>query len=363
MGLLGLALFGCGGTGGGGVGNGNGLTTADSSALDRSRSGPGTSDPAVPGIVPRNQVMYDEFVDGTYLLRTIDPTGVGDAPYAVIPEEITALCPDPRDPKTWYFAASAATGAHVFYARRLAVSGAEDLTPKAELKEIRSLQVAENGRFAAFIGQPKEGEAKLFLLPLRTKGAVPLAIATATAFHVSPKSDRIVFTNGKLSVQAISGVKLNGKIRPLGAKTAEQRFPQFNRDGSRIVFSGRESEKEKFDLYAISPDGQNEVRLTRTPEDDERGATFSATGDDLIYVNPGTDETVAGLYRMAVKTPAERIRIKPSLNIGEARWTGNDGRLRGTANVGLVLRPRPKADKPKPETPVPEKPSVDKPGK
>jgi len=352
-GLLGLALLGCGGTGGGGTGNGNGLTSADSSGLDRSRTMPVSTDPAVPGIVPRNQVMYDEFVDGTYLLRTIDPTGVGDSPYAVIPEEITALCPDPRDPKTWYFAASGATGVHVFYARRLAVSGAEDLTPKAEFKEIRSLQIAENGRFAAFIGQPKEGEAKLFLLPLRTKGAAPTAIAAASAFHISPKSDRIVFTNGKLSIQAINGMKLNGKIKPLSAKSAEQRFPQFNRDGSRIVFSGRESEKEKMDLYAISPDGQNEIRLTRTPEDDERGATFSATGDDLIYVVPGTDETVAGLYRLAVKTPTERIRIKPSLNIGEARWTGNDGRLRGTANVGVPLRPRPKA----------EKPSVDQPGK
>ncbi|HWL65911.1 MAG TPA: hypothetical protein VNP73_08050 [Actinomycetota bacterium] len=99
--------------------------------------------------------------------------------------------------------------------------------------------------------------------------------------------------------------------------------PDWSPDGERIVFS-RFTGKGT-DLFAISPDGSDEERLTWTPRKDERWPIWSPDGNFIAFVRPGR-ATAPSFWVVDVRDGSERV-LAEKWTSGPSAWSPDGSTL------------------------------------
>ena len=295
-----------------------------------------------PGVLPKNKIFYDELQADTVDYRYIDPAGSGDTLFASLPFNFSGLAANPVVANQYFFGGQIAAGSkwRIYRNSTISFSGAVSQTPNISFDFIDGVQVANNGKFLLFTAATGSGSPKLYYLELKSPLPDPVALDDADRFHISSVSDKVVYSKPVGGKGAIF-------TRPLPTGTAtnvidaagkEDVSPQFNKTGTKIVFSS-DREGTFFDLYVANADGTDVTRITNTPDVSEAGASFNEAGDAIAYVGSGA---TTSLIRLPIGGTA--VVLKESAGLNETRWTGADGKAKagpGGINMGLNQKRRP----------------------
>jgi hypothetical protein len=317
-------------------------TTATTSTATTSTATTSTATTAGdPGVLPKNKIFYDELQADTVDYRYIDPAGSGDTLFASLPFNFSGLAANPVVANQYFFGGQIASGSkwRIYRNSTISFSGAVSQTPSISFDFIGGVQVANNGKFLLFTAATGSGSTKMYYLELKSPLPDPVALDDADRFHISSLSDKVVYSKPVSGKGAIFTRPLptGTAINVIDAAGKEDVSPQFNKTGTKIVFSS-DRDGAFFDLYAANADGTDVTRITNTPDVSEAGASFNEAGDAIAYVGSGA---TTSLIRLPIGGTA--VVLKESAGLNETRWTGADGKAKaspGGINMGLNQKRR-----------------------
>lgn len=318
-------------------------TTATTSTATTSTATTSTASTAGdPGVLPKNKIFYDELQADTVDYRYIDPAGSGDTLFASLPFNFSGLAANPVVANQYFFGGQIASGSkwRIYRNSTISFSGAVSQTPSISFDFIGGVQVANNGKFLLFTAATGSGSTKMYYLELKSPLPDPVALDDADRFHISSLSDKVVYSKPVSGKGAIFTRPLptGTAINVIDAAGKEDVSPQFNKTGTKIVFSS-DRDGAFFDLYAANADGTDVTRITNTPDVSEAGASFNEAGDAIAYVGSGA---TTSLIRLPIGGTA--VVLKESAGLNETRWTCADGKAKaspGGINMGLNQKRRP----------------------
>jgi hypothetical protein len=361
--LLGI-LIGCGGGGGGGVGtltsgnnggNNNGSNNNNGGNNNGGNNNGGNNGlPA--GQLPANVIFYTEVVPAgeselNVQVRHMSGEGANDTLYTTLSgssdetrPQVVAFAPSPVEANVRFFAYQANLSAPIGIYRNTSVNiqGATQVVAPT-YSVVSQLMVSPDGSTLAYVAATGEGQRRLYRVAASGASA-PVLLDAAEQAAVSPTGDRVVYsrpTPGSSDAGDIWSrpLKSAGDAVQLTNSPADDTYPTFSRDGSRVVFSSGATFFES-DLFTMKSDGTDVVRVTNTPDVVEAGATFNEAGSQIAYIaTDNSDSTNSGVYRIAASGDATtRVLLRASTSLGaDLYWTSADGRSRRIEVMRLTL--------------------------
>jgi Tol biopolymer transport system component len=281
--------------------------------------------------------------------RYIKPDGTGDTSFATLPSNVAAVGLNAGVASRLVFAHRDNNAAKYGIYRNATVNmtGATTLVAPA-YDFVSSLQVSSNGEFVYYVGTTGNVDA-LYKLPIN--GGAPTTLVTSGVFsaHVSLAGDRVAFSQiqsnnrGAIFVRSTANVDVPVQLTDFeGTDGFDADYPQFSKDGARIVFSSNRLSTITFDLWTVPSVGGNFQRLTNTPDADEIGASFNGTGTMVSFVAIDIDSEKTGIWRTSSTTVGGgRTALRLSSSVGSSTyWTTANGRASRGADLRLDQRRR-----------------------
>jgi hypothetical protein len=314
-------------------------TTSTSTTSTSTTSTSTTSTSTTSGFWPPNQVFYSELSPTTYEVRHMDPSGANDTSLAVLDNNYAALTLNPAVANQVVFAYQTSPTAKlgIYKNSSPSIVGATEIMPPS-FDSVGSLQVSSDGSTVYFVADSKVTTGKLLKVNIATGAAQQLD--TAEAAHINIAGDLLVYSKlltNNVTALFVRGVGAADTATRITDTSFNSTFPQWSKDGSRIVFSSDKGTDGSYDLYMVNPDGSGLTRLTNTPQTDELGGSFNDNGSMVSFVVLAADGSLSGIYRVDTSgVDANRLQLKAVLNPGDTTyWTSANGR--GYGEFAFVL--------------------------
>jgi hypothetical protein len=345
-------LIGCGG-GGDGTTTGTTATTTGTTATTTGTTATTTGTTATTtsttttttgttaGALPPNAVFYTvgEMTEPfATQLRYIDMATRVDNHFATYGPEFAAVAPNPAVQNEIVFAASP-EGTDLFGIYRNATVNLEGATQIVaptydQFNAVTSLQVSGDGQFLYYVGYlPGDTSGRLLRVPLT--GGTPQTLDTdVTSAHLNSAMNMLVYakrTNGTTSL-FVREAAATGTAVQITEETFNEDFPQWSKDGTRIVFSSNRggTALDPYDLWTMAAGGGDFRQITDTPNVDEIGASFDGTGTFVSFVALDYDNFEAGTGIYITGTSGinvSREQLVNALSVGDSTyWTSAQGR-------------------------------------
>ena len=333
--LIAAVIIGCGGSGGGGAAA-TGLTsstattaTTSTTATTATTSTTSTtsSTSGGPGVLPKNRIVYaEQQTDGTSQVRHIGPSGETDTLALTLDANTSAYALNPVVSNQVFFAAAASAGGSYKLYRNTTpvIAGATAISP-GSYSFIDGVQVSNNGDFLIFSGDIGDGSLRLYYVQLKPTLGTPTLLDMGSFFHIAGTNDKVVYSKPDGGDADIYVKPLpSGTAVKLTEDAAEDVYPQWSKDNSKIIFSSNRG-ASLLDLYSMNADGTGQTRLTDTADDSEFGGSFNSAIDAFAYGVSSNDPANSGLYRITGTTA--RVQLKATNGILGTYWTSTDGKL------------------------------------
>jgi Tol biopolymer transport system component len=171
--------------------------------------------------------------------------------------------------------------------------GAEEIFLRETTNSEEQLNLSERDQAQSF--EDWSNNSDRFLLAKATEQGMSLFIAdvdgntyqpvTDGSFPVgggrwSPDGEKVAYmalSPGASSIDIYVADAAGGEARNLTQSASNDGFPRWSPDGSKIAFlSDRDG---NFEIYAMDPDGSNQLNLTNTPANESQGGDFSWSPD------------------------------------------------------------------------------------
>lgn len=336
---LGLLLAGCGGGGGGGAPAGQ----------------------AVSGALQPNMIFYSNTPDNgaTTVLNQVKPDGTGKSILASLPANYQGISMNPAAKGQMTFGYSPSGSSPPLYGiyenSSISPTGAKQIVAPS-YSFVESMQVSFDGHWLYLVAAIGANNPVLYKVSM-TNGSTQ--VLDNTGFIYSANVDVVtgttvtydkdtVYPNGN-DKSAIYSLPTSGGTPTLLANDPNDNyeFPQFSKDGSRIVCLC-DKDNPNFEVYVLSAQGGSTngsglTQVTNLPAiAKENGVTFSADGNSTAFIGLADGVAGSGLY-VSGQIGAKPIAA-PSLIVNDDTveaglyWTSSTGRAVGGATAFLAKR-------------------------
>lgn len=223
-------------------------------------------------------------------------------------------------------------GVGVYKNSTLSQSGAIQIVPP-QFDNVSFLQVTPDGKSVVFIGSIGSSSS---LYTAAMNGSSLTVVDSADTCALSSDGNKVVYSNGVSG----SGEIFVCPVNPIGIpvrltnNSFDDLYPQFSKDGLKIVFSSDRDQTNSttpYDLYIMNADGSSVQRVTNSPNMSEFGASFSPDGSILSYSGIGDSAGTSGIFTIssaAGGSMSSKFTLLLSDNIGNGTyWSSSQGRL------------------------------------
>jgi hypothetical protein len=292
--------------------------------------------------LPANVILYEQLTtssDNSYNLNAINPNGTNDhAILSNVPATINPIALDPNV-KNQYVVGGAATlaGPYALYLTTGAsLTGASQLVP-ASYALISSISIGVDGKHIVFSAEDQSSNNNLYVVA--ASGGTPTLLDTSeSTSSLALDSDTIAYSTipagglyDEIFIRSIS----KGTVQQITNDPTDCDFPQFSKDGTKIVFSKVDA-AGNYGMAVYTLSTKTEVDLPNVNELYEQGGSFDTAGDLVSFFAEGTGN---GIYTIPTSGTSNEVVVKASQAIeGGTYWTSTSGRAFGPGGTFSVSR-------------------------
>ncbi len=261
----------------------------------------------------------------------MDPNGTNITPVETLSQNFTAYAQSSADDKIAFaYSSNVSSPAYQILTNTvLSANGATEIDAGPYVY-VQSIQFTPDGTRLVYVAQTLTGTSGVYVANSDGTGT-PVRLDEADDVSLSPSGDYIVysrfFSNGEICVRKLDG---SAFVR-LTSNSSEDIFPQWSKDGSKIVFSSNRT-GSNFNIFLMNSNGTSPVQLTSTSSN-EYGSTMNTDGSVVAYTkigaNPGIYSTPAG---GGSETP-----VFTGTTDAWIYWTTSNGRRGGIGGLGLSI--------------------------
>ncbi len=245
-----------------------------------------------------------------YQIRSVQPDGSDDQLFLAHPNSIPAAVPNPAGNKYAFFSQNSGnpTKYDLYTNTSVALAGATKLT-SLNLIYTGTLQFSPDGSQIVFTGTSTEGDFNLYRINANGTGITNMTDAEEAT--VSPDGSTILysqFQSGAGSSDLFTIPLAGGTATRLTNTSADERNPQWSKDGTFVVFST--DLDGNYNIYRMASTGGTQTQITNSGLD-EYGPSLNQAGTMLSFsiIDPVNGVDDQGLYRCDI-SGLNRLTLK-----------------------------------------------------
>lgn len=283
-----------------------------------------------------------------YQIRSVQPNGSDDQLFVQHAFSIPALVPNVQGTKYAFFSlnSGSTTKYDVYTNTSPTLAGATRITSKSFIYT-GTIQFTPDGSQIIFTATTSEGDFRLYRVS--SSGGTPVDMGSAEEATISPDGTTILYSklqggaNPAADLFTVAATATNtSSALQLTATSADERNPQWSKDGTFIVFAT--DLDGNYNIYRMSSAGGSQVQITNSGLD-EYGPSLNGAGTQVSFsiIDPINGVDDQGLYRCDING-ANRATLKLGNVQTYTYWapgSGGSSRAPGGGFFGMAGARRP----------------------